>query len=857
MGGWGANKDFQIGISSTEDVSSPILLESVRSHVVLSAAGGDSFTCVACNTGVIIVWGTIEGFGVLKEPTVVPCSSAGIRFVKVVCGAQHVIALSETGQVYSFGANGCGQLGIGRISDAETHLVEVSRLKRIRVADIAAGGDMSMVLTETGFVFVWGLQLPTGEGPSSIGSTGSTGSSGSIGSEHLHGGRGGPHTPPQTCATIGTPSSKKRDKKDKKKKETVMVGDCDLEIVTLPRLVDDIRATFIGMGRSHLCAVSNENDLYMWGLIYEGSRTEIRRLSRPKVVTSLRRHRIVQVSCGWHFTLVILEDGGIWSWGCGDAGQLGRKPVRYSEEPRMVHELEDLFVKQVACGEAHVLATDHYWLNTVGAYMRHQLEDDDEEQQVFRFLIENCFQPWFEQFVMSVEEFVSQDILSKKGKKSKSGVLGRVFGGGKAGNILRLQSHTIDFGHGKPCALNKPYATELILTNPGTQTLRILVDPPFEKPSYSLIFDNVDVMLRKNCEGRIGMTLTFIKPSSLQAVVPIEVVGGHRSFVVIHSESEVGQEHMEKVRLDDIDFEKKIGTGGSLATVWRASWKGECVAVKFWPSRLDGMFQDEIMQEIRMMCRLSHPNVVSLIGASTRLPDLFVVMEFMENGSLWDLTHKIQMQKSTSDDASDDASSDDAPPSSTHVSPKKSESREEDQLHVDIVDKVRMALEAAHGVQYLHERGIIHRDLKSQNLLLDSENTVKVADLGISRFMMSGQTMTGQRGTPHWMAPEVIEGLRYTEKADVYSFGVILWELVSESEPFRGVHHFQVLKLVSSGERPTIPSDAHPVLKELIQACWAQNPSSRPVFTDIILILEDLMKLLTGKDDVMETMGFV
>ena len=117
--------------------------------MVLSAAGGDSFTCVACNTGVIIVWGTIEGFGVLKEPTVVPCSSAGIRFVKVVCGAQHVIALSETGQVYSFGANGCGQLGIGRISDAETHLIEVSRLKRIRVADIAAGGDMSMVFTES------------------------------------------------------------------------------------------------------------------------------------------------------------------------------------------------------------------------------------------------------------------------------------------------------------------------------------------------------------------------------------------------------------------------------------------------------------------------------------------------------------------------------------------------------------------------------------------------------------------------------------------------------------------------------------------------------------------------------------
>lgn len=130
-------------------------------------------------------------------------------------------------------------------------------------------------------------------------------------------------------------------------------------------------------------------------------------------------------------------------------------------------------------------------------------------------------------------------------------------------------------------------------------------------------------------------------------------------------------------------------------------------------------------------------------------------------------------------------------------------------------------------------------DLKSLNLLIDRYWRLKISDLGLSRLRPSssaGRHLTGNVGTPHWMAVEVIGNQNYSESADVYSFGMCLWELVTRRPPFEGMAPMQVLVAVFSlGQRPAIPDD--PQLPagyaNLVRRCWAQDPSARPTMDEV------------------------
>ena len=101
-----------------------------------------------------------------------------------------------------------------------------------------------------------------------------------------------------------------------------------------------------------------------------------------------------------------------------------------------------------------------------------------------------------------------------------------------------------------------------------------------------------------------------------------------------------------------------------------------------------------------------------------------------------------------------------------------------------------------------------------------------------------------QVGTWGWMAPEVLDSSPYNEKADVYSYGVVLWELLTQDEPFRGIAPMQIMRLIDRGERPPFPANAHPAYRNLVEACWAGDPDTRPTFDEIIERLEGLAKAL-------------
>ncbi|XP_033146762.1 serine/threonine-protein kinase EDR1 isoform X1 [Brassica rapa] len=238
---------------------------------------------------------------------------------------------------------------------------------------------------------------------------------------------------------------------------------------------------------------------------------------------------------------------------------------------------------------------------------------------------------------------------------------------------------------------------------------------------------------------------------------------------------------------DDLKIKEQIGKG-SCGTVYHGLWFGSDVAVKMFSKQ---EYSEEVMQSFRqavsLMKRLRHPNVLLFMGAVTSPQRLCIVSEFLPRGSLFRL-----LQRGTS--------------------------------QLDWRRRIRMALDIACGMNYLHccSPPIIHRDLKSSNLLVDRNCTVKVADFGLSRIKHETYLATKSgRGTPQWMAPEVLRNESANEKSDIYSFGVVLWELATGKIPWETLNSMQVIGAVGfMNQRLEIPKDIDPLWISLMESCW-------------------------------------
>ncbi|KAI9135884.1 kinase-like domain-containing protein, partial [Paraphysoderma sedebokerense] len=142
----------------------------------------------------------------------------------------------------------------------------------------------------------------------------------------------------------------------------------------------------------------------------------------------------------------------------------------------------------------------------------------------------------------------------------------------------------------------------------------------------------------------------------------------------------------------------------------------------------------------------------------------------------------------------------------------------------------RMAQNVAAGMAFLHRKGILHRDLKSLNVLVSDDWTAAVTDFGLSTLRLETESKANIRngvGTMRWMAPELFEDAEPTAAIDVYAYGMVLWELTDGRIPFSNVNNDTVVALVSIGKQPPIPASCPAKLLELIQNCWLQQPSKR------------------------------
>ena len=260
-----------------------------------------------------------------------------------------------------------------------------------------------------------------------------------------------------------------------------------------------------------------------------------------------------------------------------------------------------------------------------------------------------------------------------------------------------------------------------------------------------------------------------------------------------------------------IDYSKRLGEGG-FGVVYQGQWQRVTVAAKkLKATNLSPQALASFQEEGQRHGLLRHPNIVMLFGVCVEPGHYSMVMEFMSGGSLYGFLH----------------SSQDIPWS----------------LRKSIAENI------SSGLYYLHDHQIIHRDLKSLNVLLDDRGQAKLADFGLAALKSETQSTTTTAakptGTVRWMAPELFKrGGKCTESSDIYALGWVLWEIAARKIPFEDEQQANdavIMDWIKEGERDSIPADTPPQYAALLSRCWQQRAEDRPA--NIKQITDDLSAL--------------
>jgi serine/threonine protein kinase len=260
-------------------------------------------------------------------------------------------------------------------------------------------------------------------------------------------------------------------------------------------------------------------------------------------------------------------------------------------------------------------------------------------------------------------------------------------------------------------------------------------------------------------------------------------------------------ERIWEISDQDVLFKRELGHDiqGTFAKVWYGEWQGREVAIKVLRdsiNSLDSTAQEKFKEEMKLIRQLRHKNIVFFYGIGVHSQSPFLVFEWMTRGAL------------------------------------------EQVLHGPIVlswkRRVLFAQDTAKGMAYLHNHNppFLHRDLKSANLLISKDWTLKVGDFGTARHSLHehwetgsvsdqhSRRYTGAVGTIAWTAPEVLSDEVYGSPCDVYSFGIVCWELCSRKQPYEDIkNHFALKKAVLDGTRPAVPDHCPADFYALINRC--------------------------------------
>lgn len=312
------------------------------------------------------------------------------------------------------------------------------------------------------------------------------------------------------------------------------------------------------------------------------------------------------------------------------------------------------------------------------------------------------------------------------------------------------------------------------------------------------LWDSVSTFSDKNPYDLSPVSLTTSPTNTVASSSQSEVIDPCRSsehWLIDHSALKLG---------------KTIGHSsfGTVNEGWLNGTKVAVKTIKRDPKNTVGDDIETFKKEAELNCKLRHPNIVLFMGISVQPTEVCIVTELMVRGNCHDLLVGSVNGKL---------------------------------VKLSWGLRLQWAIDTAQGMTYLHSLSppIIHRDLKTTNLLVDRGMNLKICDFGLSRFRADDYLMSAV-GTVQFAAPEVLRHDRYNEKADLFSYGTVLWELYTRKCVFKGMSQFDVYRAVVGGEMPEIPSDCNKKYAKLVRDCWQPDPSKRPTFRDVLDLLNPL-----------------
>ncbi|XP_072015075.1 uncharacterized protein [Amphiura filiformis] len=265
---------------------------------------------------------------------------------------------------------------------------------------------------------------------------------------------------------------------------------------------------------------------------------------------------------------------------------------------------------------------------------------------------------------------------------------------------------------------------------------------------------------------------------------------------IIKRQTAMAQNSYHVVNPSDVTIEDKIGEGG-FGEVYSAIWRmpdGHGTKIKVAMKRIADA---EKTNEIIFLSRIRHANILSYFGSYQEMTSLIMITELAE-GDLATFLARVSS------------------------------------LPPPVID--RLIKEAAYGLQYLHECGLVHCDVKTQNYLLMADKSLKLGDFGLAK-QLDKTLSTVAKGTIKWMAPEVFAALKRSKRSDVYSYGMVVWSICSTEVPFASWMQLDVMNAVKEGQRPVIPGGCHPLFRSVIETCWQMDYKNRPTMDMVVQTL--------------------
>jgi len=663
---------------------------------------------------------------------------------KIALGGEHSIALSNTNELYSWGLNIFGQLGLNTttnvsvptrvekirnfVRNEETKVVEKEVIKRIseneKIIEIAAGAQHSLILTSSNHLYSCGFSK-------------------------------------NMCLGYFT--------KDEDPLESMV-------FTRIHAYSSTKKFSKITCGVNHSGCVFGSSEILFWG------KGEYLSYENPTVI-NFNKYPISQISdfkIGENFYIIKNSNGELFSCGNNDYGQLGiggnnNSPKKHIEKVWISEK-----VRSFDCGYNYVIAiTESNKVFGWGYNKTGQVLDLAEE----KINLPKELSVFQEMGVIPLQiSCGGYHAVLYSALPSSEAALEKI-------NKIRLVIEKEKYKF----YLNKSFEPELF-----EKELNLIENLNLK---HSTIKERI-----KEKEKEIELINKRIEEKKQR--MDLLPQRGKRKNEKAAQDKRMMQ-FDEEIKMEDLSFYKDsdIGTG-TFGDVKKCLWRKTLVAVKFLKKVMENEKENiqSFIEELNLLKKLRHPNILLYLGANITGPNFFLVTEFCDLGNLFDFLHNNP----------------------------RSELAE--------ADRIRIALEIAKGVNYLHsfDPPILHRDLKSLNILLDKNMTVKIADFGWAR--LRDIHMTKQRGTFQWMAPEVIKKNSYTEKADIFSYGIILWELWVQEPPYKNIDRFEVAKSVATikNYRPPLVDVIPESIKALISACWDYNPDNRPTFEMIIDFIERL-----------------